>query len=237
VTGLAAEARIAAGPGIATVSGGGDIVRLTRLIEEAIAAGGRAIISIGIAGGLSPGLAPGSCLVGRDIVTQSGERFEADRVWAQRLSVRLGGAPIVDLAGIDGPVVDPASKRALHVETGAVAADMESHVAARLAAAHNLPFAALRVVADPAERSLPHAALVGMRPDGGVALGAVFASLARNPRQIRSLMMTALDARAAFAALLGGRKMLAACSLGFGDLGELCLDVTREDVFGRSLPV
>ena len=237
MTGLAAEARIAAGPGVVTLSGGGDMARLTRLIEEAVAAGGRAIISIGIAGGLSPGLKAGSCLVGRKVLTVSGESFEADRVWAQRLSVRLGGAPIVDLAGIDRPVVDSAAKRALHVETGAAAADMESHVAARLAARYGLPFAALRVVADPAEHRLPPAALVGMRPDGGVALGAVLASLARQPQQIPALMMTALDARAAFAALLGSRKMLLACSLGFGDLGELRLDVPREDVFGRSLPV
>ncbi len=35
------------------------------------------------------------------------------------------------------------------------AVDMESHVAARVAARHGLPFAALRVISDPASRSLP----------------------------------------------------------------------------------
>ena len=237
MTGLAAEARIAAGSGVTAVSGGGDRGRLAGLIEAAIADGAEGVISIGIAGGLAPGLPAGATLVGRTIRTASGDCFEADRIWAQRLSVRLHGAPIVDLAGTDTPVIDPAAKRALHVETGAVAADMESHVAARLAARHGLPFAALRVVADTAERRLPQAALVGMRPDGGVAIGAVLGSLLRDPRQVPALAMTALDARAAFASLLGSRKMLAGCRLGFGDLGELRLDVAREDVLGRSLPV
>lgn len=236
MTGLAAEARIVAGPGVITLSGGGCTDRLTALIEEAVAAGGRAIVSVGIAGGLSPGLRAGTALVARRILTEGGASLEADRTWAQRLSLRLGGAPIVDLAGTDTPVVDQAAKRALHVETGAVAADMESHVAARLAARHGLPFAALRVVADPAERQLPHAALVGMRPDGGVAVGAVLASLLRDPQQLPSLVATALDARAAFAALLRCRQMMSG-GFGFGDLGELRLDVTREDVLGRSLPV
>lgn len=218
------------------MSGGGDGVGLARALDTAAANKASAIISFGVAGGLAPGLVSGSSLVARSIVAEGGERFYGDPVWSRRLSAALGGAPIVDMAGVDAPVIDHAAKRALHVKTGAFAADMESHIAARVAAAHRLPFAAFRVVADPAERRLPHAALVGMQADGTLALGAVARSILRDPRQLPQLLQTALDARAAFAALLRGRKMLAG-ALAFTELRELVLDMPAEDVIGGSLPV
>jgi adenosylhomocysteine nucleosidase len=95
---------------------------------------------------------------------------------------------------------------------------MESQIAAELAARHRLPFAALRVIADPVERQLPPAALVGMRQDGEIDLAAVIASLARNPTQLRALMGLAFDTKRAFAALLRCNDLLGP-RLGFGDLG------------------
>lgn len=231
-----AEARVAAGPNVAVISSGGDRTRLLAKLEKALHSDVSAIVSFGIAGGLAPGLSAGTPLVARAIVAEDGQYLECDRSWAQGLATALGGALIVDIAGVDTAVADPAHKRALHVATGAVAVDMESHVAARFAAAHNLPFAAFRVVADPAERQLPDAALVGLRDDGGVAIGAVMRSLLREPRQIPHLIQTALDTRAAFVSLFRGRKMIAG-GFGFGDFRELVLDVPCEDVIGRSLPV
>jgi adenosylhomocysteine nucleosidase len=188
VTGLTTEARIAAGPGILTFSGAGDASGLARALEAAVANKASAIISFGLAGGLAPGLAPGTKLVARAVVTEAGARYCGDPVWSHRLSGALGGAMIADIVGVDAPVAGPAEKRALHSKTGAHAADMESHIAARIAAAHKLPFAAFRVVADPADRQLPHAALVAIRPDGSIALGAILGSLARDPRQVPQLM-------------------------------------------------
>ena len=49
-------------------------------------------------------------------------------------------------------------------KTGAFAADMESHVVARIANERQLPFAVLRVIADPANQRLPPAAI--QRPKG-----------------------------------------------------------------------
>ena len=51
--------------------------------------------------------------------------------------------------------------------------DMESHHVARLAPAHGLSFAAVRVVIDPAHRAVPEAALAGMLPSGGTSVTAV----------------------------------------------------------------
>ena len=45
------------------------------------------------------------------------------------------------------------AKAALRATTGADAVDMESHIAARYAEQHSLPFAALRVISDPAHRA------------------------------------------------------------------------------------
>ena len=82
----------------------------------------------------------------------------------------------------------------------------------------------LEAVIDPAERALPPAALVGLRPDGTPDVGAVFGSVLRRPTQLPALVQTALDARAARAALRRGRGLLGA-GLGFPYFGELALDV------------
>ncbi len=195
-----------------------------------------AIISFGVAGGLTPDLAAGAKLVARSVVAEDGARYYADPVWSKRLSCALGGAAIADIAGVDLPVGGPAERLALHLKTGALAADTESHVAARAAAACNLPFAAFRVVADPAHRQLPDAALVAISPDGSIALGAILRSLVRDPRQVPQLMRTANDARAAFVALFRCRKMLDG-ALGFADFSEFLLDLPGEDVIGGPLPV
>ncbi len=234
VTGLKAEAKLAAGPRIHVISGGGDGERLRRELE-AHASGATAIISFGVAGGLAPGLPPGSLLVARSIIFGDGQRVHADLAWSHELAQRLG-APLVDFAGVDEPVADSAGKRDLHLRTGAHVADMESHIAAEIAAARRIPFAALRVVSDPAERELPHAALVAMRPDGAIAFGALIRSLLDDPRQIPQLIQTARDARAAFAALLRGRQMLAG-GFSFPNLGELMLDMPAEDELGGPLAV
>ncbi|ACB96718.1 hypothetical protein [Beijerinckia indica] len=206
VTGLKAEAKLAAGADTHVLGGGGDGEGLRAALEQTIAqtlarGGTSGIISFGIAGGLAPGLSAGTVFVGRRIFGETGSIFDTDPSWSRRLAQALGGALIADFAGVDLPVATPQAKAALHRGTGAVAVDMESHLAAEAAAKAGIPFAALRVIADPAERALPHAATVGMKPDGSMAFGAVLASLARNPAQIGALLRTAFDARAAFAAL------------------------------------
>ena len=102
---------------------------------------------------------------------------------------------------------------------------MESHIAARVAARHNLPFAILRTISDSADHALPPAALVGMKPDGGVALGAILASLARNPAQLPALIRTGREAGAAFSALRRALGALEALGIGGLDLREFTLDV------------
>src|SRR5438270_759070 len=68
--------------------------------------------------------------------------------------------------------------------------------------------AACRVIIDPAERTLPPAALVGMRADGRPDVFAVVRSLCQQPRQVFALLRVVADARAARSALFRGRRQL-----------------------------
>jgi adenosylhomocysteine nucleosidase len=232
VTGLAFEARIVAGPGVTVVCGGGQI-QLRRSLETAIRQGCRGILSFGIAGGLAPHLKPGSCIVARSIIVDGG-RYASDHGWSQSLMDMVKGATtrraalrdisFGDIAGSDVPLACTYAKRKLHEKTGAVAVDMESHVAARIAAEHRLPFAAFRVVTDPSDRALPPAALVATNAQGAVDLPAIARSLLRNPKQVPELFRLALDSWAARQVLVPGRRFLGP-NLGLPDLRQHLLDV------------
>jgi hopanoid-associated phosphorylase len=204
-TGLLREARILErghrGAALQVVAGGGDRGRLEAALDR-VAPEAQGIISIGIAGALAPGLGPGDWVVADavgDIRTDAG--------WAVRLTEALG-ARRGGIAGADAMIAEAAGKAALHRATGALAVDMESHVAARVAARHGLPFAAARIISDAAERNLPPAARVGMRPDGGMDLPAVLRSLAADPRQLPALIRTGIEAERAFRGLLRGHHRL-----------------------------
>jgi hypothetical protein len=121
-------------------------------------------------------------------------------------------------------VAQAAQKEVLYRTTGAAAVDMESHVVARVAGRHRLPFAVARVVSDPARRSLPPAARVGTRTDGRIDFAAVLGSLLAQPWQLPALVRTGLEAERAFRALLGGCGRLGA-GLAGPDLGEPALNV------------
>ena len=202
VTGLQREARILSGPGVVAIAGSGDHARLEAAIEAACE-GASGVISIGLGGALAAGLEPGDWVVASRI----GD-LETDLVWTNGLLATLPGARLGPIAGSNVMVVDAAAKAALHAATGALAVDMESHIAARVAARHGLRFGAARTISDGADRALPGAAQAGMRPDGGMDVGAVIAELARRPWELPALIRTGVEAEAAFRALLRGRQLL-----------------------------
>jgi len=248
-TGLLREARIMSAPGIVAIAGGGDSARLERGLEEAIRAQPvRALLSSGLAGALDPGLGVGDIVIGSDgddrlvaalraalpratvgiIVgcdepvasVEAKRRLRADppskgeenrrRRW--RGITADGDTPPSPPSGLPPP---PAGED-LRVSS----VDMESHVVARVAERHGLPYATLRVISDRASESLPPAALCGMRPDGTMAVGPVLASLLRQPAQLPALVRTGWNAERAFRALLRCHRMI-----GLVDLVEHALDM------------
>ena len=208
VTGLRREARLLAGPGVDIVVGGGDRRRLETMLEEG-AANASGIVSIGIAGALAPDLRPGQWVVAKAVLDRS-QVLPADPAWTGRLVARLPGTVEGMFLGVDAMVAEKTEKAALHAATKAIVVDMESHIAARVAVHRRLPFAAARVICDPAHRTLPQAARVGMRPDGRMDVSAVLRSLIAEPGQIPDLMRTAWEAERAFRSLLRGHRVLGA---------------------------
>lgn len=212
VVGLAFEARIAAGPGVKVICSGDGrnlATALTTAIAEArtLMNGCPGIISFGVAGGLSPQLQSGACVVGSAIMSGT-NRMPTSHEWSQKLLQTIPDAVSGMLLGVSAPVANPADKRALYVKTGAIAVDMESHIVAAIGAAHGLPVAAVRVITDPAKRALPVSAVAAMRPNGTTNIGAMIRSVVMRPRELPALLQTALDARAARATLVRGRPLL-----------------------------
>jgi hopanoid-associated phosphorylase len=205
-TGLQRERRIVAGPDIEAIASGGDPVRLEAVLDRLVGSAS-GIISIGIAGGLAPGLPVGQWVVA-DAVLVDGESLSTDPAWTSRLAARLPEAARGVLLGVNAMVAEATQKASLHSTTGAVAADMESHIVARVARRHRLSFAAARVISDAAHHDLPPAVLVGMKSDGGMDLPAVLRSLLANPGQLPALIRTGLEAERGFRALLRGHRRL-----------------------------
>jgi len=206
-TGLLREARIVAGPGVRTITAGGNSLLLHKKLERAIAEGVDGIISIGIAGGLAPSLKPGDCVIGSEVV-MGGERFSSDAAWTTRMSARVPFATVAPVTGTDAIVSGEDDKAALFRATAAQVIDMECHVVARLAALHRIPFAVLRTVSDPADRRLPLFVLTALTSEGKVNYRAVLKALLAEPRQIPGLLRTARESRMAFDALLRCRNAL-----------------------------
>lgn len=161
--------------GADAVPGGGDGVRLERLLEAG-AGTASTLFSIGIAGALDPALLPGDVIACGDATLLDGALAACPDL--------IAGAII----GSDRILATPSAKADLRAATAAAAVDMETHVAHRVAVRHGLPFLAIRAISDTAHEALPPAALVGMAPDGGLALASVLFSLARHPGQLPALL-------------------------------------------------
>ncbi len=232
VVGLKKEAKLLADPKIIVVVGGGDDRTLkvkleTTLKQQPV----RGVISIGIGGGLWPALKVGDWVVADSIACEGGG-WSTDADFQISLvnllsGLKSGRVILGPIAAGDVMLVDATAKAALHARTGALAVDMESHLAAHFAANRGLPFAALRVISDGADRTLPEAAQAGMTTDGGMDVLAVMKALARDPRQLPALIRTGLEAEVAFRqlALLNRHDLLGRLGVGNPDLGELALDV------------
>ena len=211
VTGLLQEARIAAGPGMAVICSSSDPKQLRALLTTLDPTAIRGVISFGVAGGLDPSLKTGDVVVATEVMA-------GDTRWlaglslteAQIASIALGRRRVVRglLAGVEELVAASTCKAALRSETGAAAVDMESHIAAAYAAEVGIPFAALRVISDPAHRALPVVARKAIKPNGDLDLRQIVGSVVRNPRTLRALVSTGIDFNRALRSLRGCRGFL-----------------------------
>jgi len=217
VTGLVQEARIAAGPGMIVICSSSDPMQLRALLATLDSSTFRGVISFGVAGGLDPSLKTGDIVVATEVMAGD-TKFLADMAlneemiasamlkrWSptRRRRVVRGG-----LAGVERVVAAQSCKAALHSETGAAAVDMESHIAAAYAASAGIPFAALRVISDPAHRALPALAQSAIKPNGDIDMRTIVRGVVRDPRSLRALVWTGIDFNRALRSLRGCRGFL-----------------------------
>lgn len=196
VTGLVQEAKIATGPGMTVICSSSDPAQLRVLLASIDPTTIRGVVSFGVAGGLDPQLKSGDVVVATEVMSgdacwQAAEALSEELIAGAgvgRRQVFRGG-----IAGVEKVVTGQVGKAALRSGTGAAAVDMESHIAASFAAAAGLPFAALRVVSDPASRALPELATSAIKPNGDIDLAKVLRGIARNPLVIRALVSTGRD--------------------------------------------
>lgn len=207
VTGMAAEARCLRQPGacrvVAVLCSGGDAGRAGDCARRLLAGGADRLLSFGLAGGLDPALRSGAVVVAENVIGPGGERWQTDRLWREAvLAVPGSGQRVVgDVAGSDRPVVSVAERAELFARVRACAVDMESHAVARVAAENGAAFSVLRVIADPAGRTLPRAALVGLRADGRTRPLAVLGRLALRPWELPAVLALAFDVMTALRVL------------------------------------
>jgi hopanoid-associated phosphorylase len=198
VVGMRSEAALLP-DGLAVGIAAGRWAKAEALAHAMVEDGIQALISIGIAGGLDPSLAPGDVVVGSGVQTAHAT-YEANSVWKCRLlsAIPLSRAGIIH--GLDRAATTPAEKHRL-AQGGAMAVDMESGAVAKVAAAAGVPFAVLRVIADPADRALPPSALLGLDVHGDAAAWPVIKSLATRPWDLPGLIRVAVDSQKALTAL------------------------------------
>jgi adenosylhomocysteine nucleosidase len=212
VAALAAEAR-PLGP--ATRRGGelaaladGTLISVTGIGGAAAARGARALVaagcgalaSWGLAGGLDPALTCGAILLPEEVILDGGSSLRTASAWRERIAQSLEarwpvrqGRLLTSVRAL-GAVAD---KAAAFRVTAAGAVDMESFAVAEVAAAHGLPFVAVRVIVDTAGDELPPALAGVADASGQLSVGRLLRSVVSEPASIATLLRLARRYRAA----------------------------------------
>lgn len=205
-------------PSWLVVQSGPGAARAGRAAAQAVGGGVRLLVSWGLAGGLSAAAAPGTVVLPRRVLSQSGETWHADAAWHARLALIAGELALEcgDLASVPAALESPAAKRAAAEATGAVAVDMESAAVASAAASAGVPFVVLRVVVDGLDDALPAGSEQWIDARGRTRFAAAV-SAAANVRQWRALLTLGKRYRAASATLDKLARALAARDLATTD--------------------
>jgi len=179
----------------------GQSERAAEAAERMLDDGASGLVSFGIAGGLDPSLGPGVVVIATQIIGPGANPIDCHDGWITRLLEAGVGFDSGPVLGSDDPIMTTKRKASLYREHGCLAVDMESHAVAAVAQRAGVPFIAVRAVGDPADRSIPRAALAGLAPNGRTRALPVLAALLRRPKDLPTLLRLARDTNAALAAL------------------------------------
>jgi adenosylhomocysteine nucleosidase len=180
--------------------------------QDLIGRGARALLSWGVAGGLSPALLPGDLLLPQCVIGGRQE-WETDPDLRARLRRVLGGHVLEggDLYCSRAPVASIEEKKALSAR-GMLAVDMESAAVATVAQRARVPFVAVKAICDPATREIPAVALRLLGHDGSLSWRAMPSLLREGPRTWRGLNALRVDLAAARGSLWRAARVLPRCA-------------------------
>jgi len=191
------------GEGSLLALGGIGWAAATAAAQALVDAGVSALMTFGMAGGLDPRLTPGSVVIPCELLSSDGGRYAASRAWREQVAAAISHLYAVtegNLLTRTHAIETPADKAAAFRATGAVAVDMESAAVAQIAAKHNLPFIAVRVIVDTAADMLPPAVVAASRA-GKVQFARLIGGLMLAPREIAGLIRLAQRYRIAMRSL------------------------------------
>ncbi len=172
-----------------------------RLATEALVTqGATKIISWGCAAALNNDLQPGDLMLADTLIDARLTRIEINTDWIDKASSLLAKELIVQrrtLAESEALIATSEHKRQIYVQTGADILDMESVSVAKVAKQYNLPFLAIRAVADPVSMNLPKAVNHALNAEGEVILSKLLAFLLLHPLELPGLIKLGLHFNAA----------------------------------------
>lgn len=174
--------------------------RASRAAQSLLNRGATALLSWGTAGGLVPGLVPGSLVLPKTVMRSDSCLFQVDPSWHERLRSRLEGhMGLRSETLIESPTVLTTSeeKRALADRTGAVAVDMESASVAFVAKQAGLPFVALRVISDPFDQTLSSSVVSAYDTSGHLKTRRLLRELVRHPEELLGWLSLTMNLRKA----------------------------------------
>lgn len=203
LVGLKAEAQLIRSvfPHAAIAASGATRTGAQREANRLAACGADCLLSFGLAAGLDPALPPGSIVIPGAVKAWS-NTWSCDATLRHILGADQQGVINSPLLHHDDVVLEAQHKATLFADTRCAALDMESGFLAQAAQEAGLPFAVLRVICDPATRSLPPVTACVLSPDGGLKIGLLLRSLLRHPSQISGLINLGRDAGLARKAML-----------------------------------
>ena len=185
--------------------------------EALIAEGVSALLSWGSGGALHPKLSPGNLVLPKSVIASQKNVFPTDADWHNRLVARLQNHLDIHsepLAQSPSVLTSPREKSDFFYHNDAIAVDMESGSVAEMASRANLPFMAIRAIADTADMVIPASGLDAIDEYGRLRPMRLLSSLARKPSDLVLLARLSRSFRAARTTLetvvrLAGNDLLA----------------------------
>ncbi|WP_419778912.1 phosphorylase [Maridesulfovibrio sp.] len=164
------------------------------------------LLSIGVSGGLAPGIDTG-CLIAATAIHSdiadfdSWHEADSDAKLRSELISACGKIQCGKLITATEPVLTPQDKLFMFERTGAMAVDMESIAVAKAAKQAGIPFSCIRAISDDAKRGIPEESLAGVDESGKTQLGPILKAIVKKPGLILELIPMGRDYSKALKAL------------------------------------